>query len=588
MKYFLAFLMLCVSICASIAQSSFVDGTILAQIAAPAGGEGVAVGDFNNDGYDDFYVSYPEGSNLLYKNLGDGTFVEIGEAAGVAQSAAIDSRAAVWGDINNDGWIDLYVGNKFAPDELLLNLGNEKFEAITATANIFQLGHPKSVNMADVNADGYLDIYVSNFVGENVLYLNNGDLSFTDFTTTAGALDRGRAMGSIFFDYDKDGDLDLYLVHDGNEPNFLYQNDGTGRFTEVGVAAGVATASFGMGVDVGDVNNDGWLDIYITNLGSNFLLLNNGDGTFSDISATANIGDAGMGWGISFLDYDNDGWLDIYVSNDAQFSSFIYPNVLYHNQGDLTFEVMDYTQADIRLDRSYGAACTDFDLDGRQDILFVNKGDSEGLRLLKNEQARTAWLGLHLVGTVSNRDAVGAKIAITNAEGQTYYREVVAGQSWASQNSSIVHFGLGATSRIQALRVIWPSGEVTNFEINVINQFYTVLEDGSLYDGILYPAISTQTKSFITKTASFGLFPNPSNGIFALNFTTPMNAPFFIEVYDLLGRLIFQKKVRSTPATNIFEVSLAAAPLSTSGVWVRVFNEQFSLSKYMSIQNRTQ
>ncbi|MEN0046702.1 MAG: VCBS repeat-containing protein, partial [Bacteroidota bacterium] len=182
-------------------QSSFSDQTTLAQITAPAGGEGIAVGDFNNDGYDDFYVSFPENKNLLYKNKGDGTFVEVGEEAGVAQTAEIDTRTAVWGDIDNDGWLDLYVGNRISPDRLFLNLGNERFEEIGVAANIFSLGHPKSVNMADINADGFLDIYISNFVGENVMYLNNGDRTFTDFTLTSGALDRGRAMGNVFFDY---------------------------------------------------------------------------------------------------------------------------------------------------------------------------------------------------------------------------------------------------------------------------------------------------------------------------------------------------------------------------------------------------
>ncbi|MEM6699782.1 MAG: FG-GAP-like repeat-containing protein [Bacteroidota bacterium] len=563
-------------------QSSFSDQTTLAQITAPAGGEGIAVGDFNNDGYDDFYVSFPENKNLLYKNQGDGTFVEVGEEAGVAQTAEIDTRTAVWGDIDNDGWLDLYVGNRIAPDQLFLNLGNERFEEIGEVAGIFQLGHPKSVNMADINADGFLDIYISNFVGENVMYLNNGDRTFTDFTLTSGALDRGRAMGNVFFDYDKDGDIDLYLVHDGNEPNFLYQNDGTGRFTEVGQSAGVATASFGMGVDVGDINNDGWQDIYITNLGPNFLLLNNGDGTFSDISTTAKVDDFGMGWGVSFLDYDNDGWLDIYVSNDSQFSSFVYPNILYRNNGDLTFERIEEQNEISRIDRSYGAACMDFDLDGHKDVLFVNKETSEGVRLLKSEATANAWLGLKLIGTENNRNGVGAKVSIKDELGNEYYKEVIAGQSWASQNSNLLNFGLGSVDSIQELKVVWPSGTEDLYNVQNLNQFYTLIEGGALKNDIVYPEIVSSTPEIFKRTAHFELFPNPSDGNFNLTLKEAINAPFLIEIYDMAGKLLFRKEAPPTSPTLSIELSPELTG-SAKGLWIRLFNEQFSASQYLSI-----
>ncbi|RMG29226.1 MAG: VCBS repeat-containing protein, partial [Bacteroidetes bacterium] len=315
------------------AQPGFTDVSQKAGFLPLPGAEGIAVGDFNNDGYEDVYVSNTQSTNLLYQNQGDGTFVEVAGLLGLALEPDTDSRTALWGDINNDGWLDLYVGNKAAPDRLFLNLRGEAFEDISSQAGIFQDGHPKSVNMADVNADGFLDIYVSNFASENALLLNQGDTSFVNAIYWSGALDKGLAMGTVIFDYDKDGDPDLYLVHDGREPNLLYENDGTGRFMEVAARAGVNTQSFGMGVDIGDINNDGWMDIYIANLGPNILLLNNGDGTFANISQLAGVEDAGMGWGTNLLDYDNDGLLDMYVANDFDFSPHPYYNVLYRNAG---------------------------------------------------------------------------------------------------------------------------------------------------------------------------------------------------------------------------------------------------------------
>ncbi|MEM9837369.1 MAG: VCBS repeat-containing protein, partial [Bacteroidota bacterium] len=259
-------------------QAQFQDRSDLAGLAEQTNGETIAIGDYDNDGWEDIYLGFQQAKNQLWRNRGDGTFVNVADELGVALTAEARSKTAVWGDINNDGWLDLHIGNINAPDRLFLNNGAGGFTDITTLAGIGQLSHPLSVNFADLNQDGLLDIYVSNFLEENVYYLNNGNLSFTDATATAGLFDTGKSMGTIIFDYDRDGDPDVYLVHDGNEANYLYQNHGDGTFTEVGQASGTATESFGMGVDIGDINRDGWLDIYIANLFENILLQNNGDG----------------------------------------------------------------------------------------------------------------------------------------------------------------------------------------------------------------------------------------------------------------------------------------------------------------------
>ncbi len=398
-----------------ISQPFFSDQTVALGIETGPGAESVAVGDFNNDGWEDIYVGFFNRKNQLWQNLAGQGFVEVGASANVSLTENANTRSALWGDLDNDGFLDLYVGNKNSPDKLFRNNGDGTFSDISMAAGIFQIGHPQSVNMADVDGDGWLDIYVSNFSQQNILYHNNGDLTFTNQTLLAAVGDLAAAMGSIFFDYDKDGDVDLYLVHDQFSPNLLYQNDGAGYFTEVGAAAGVNTSSFGMGVDIGDINNDGWLDIYVTNLYPNFLLLNNTDGTFTNIFETAGVDDSGMGWGTSFLDFNKDGLLDIYAANDYAFSPF--RNVLFQNNGDLTFAKAQEGEAICNEYASYGTAAVDYNLDGNIDLLIANRDEGQGLQVFENAEYEQAWIGLKLIGVESNRQAVGARVELVDNQG---------------------------------------------------------------------------------------------------------------------------------------------------------------------------
>ena len=191
---------------------------------------GVAIGDFDQDNWEDVYVSLRDGANKLYRNLGNGAFQDVAAEAGVAYNQ--DTRVSTWADINNDGYPDLYLGNNDQPDMLYLNNGDGTFSEISWEAGIYNVAKPYAVLMADVNRDGFLDIYIANFKSENKLYLNNGNLTFSDYTYRSGALDMQNAMGSIFFDYDNDRDPDLFLTHDG-QAYILYENTGEGRFVDV-------------------------------------------------------------------------------------------------------------------------------------------------------------------------------------------------------------------------------------------------------------------------------------------------------------------------------------------------------------------
>ncbi len=555
-----------------LAQPNFTDVSKIAGIQVKGGAEGIAVGDFNNDGFEDFYVSFINNRNQLYRNNGDGSFTEMAESIGLALSDNTDTRTAVWGDINNDGWLDLYIGNKGSSDRLFLNLGNEKFQDISSSAEIYNKAHPKSVNMADINNDGFLDIYISNFGSENMMLLNMQNLSFRTVTNWSGALDRGSAMGSIFFDYDKDGDQDLYLVHDNMQPNFLYQNDGKGRFKEVGADAGVNTQSFGMGVDVGDINNDGWLDIYIANLGANILLLNNRDGTFSNISESCKVEDKGMGWGANFLDYDNDGRIDIYVANDFDFSPFPYRNVLYKNMGDLNFEIVEKGGAVSNEHQSYGTAYVDFNRDGHMDLLVVNRGDQEGVQLLQNAKTTNNWIAMKLIGIESNHQAIGATITLLDELGMTHYKEVIAGQSWESQSSSILHFGLGEATSIDSLSIQWPSGLQQSAKVGNLNKYYTIREGAQIEEGIEFDVLTSTKDLSLAASLALTVYPNPNRGEFTIDYYVEERQSVFLEVFDMTGRLIYSKVVEQPQ-------------IGKNSIPVRIANNKLkSLSQMVSIK----
>lgn len=547
------------------------------------GAQSVAIGDFDNDGNEDLFACFLNKKPQLWKNMGGSSFKEVTLHTGLIFHENANSITAIWGDIDNDGDLDLYVGNTKYPDMLFRNNGDETFTEISQQAGIFQVGQVQSVNMADVNNDGWLDIYVSNSLQENVLYLNNKNGTFSNNTLQSGALDSGRAMGSIFFDYDKDGDADLYLVHDGFEPNLLYQNDGTGHFKEVGATAGVNTASFGMGVDIGDVNNDTWPDIYVTNLGPNFLLMNKGDGTFFNISGITLTDDFGMGWGCTIFDFDNNGWQDIYVANDSHFSP--HPNVLYRNLGKLIFTKAETTGPVCNLMASYGTACFDFNLDGHTDLAVANRVVPEYLQLFKNTDQSDHWIGFKLIGVQSNRQAVGAKIRITDGKGILHYDELTAGNGWISQNSNLFHFGLGDATTIKKMTVFWPSGLQQNIDPLDIGKYYTIVEGQQPANGISFGATSPTKAPFYADEPDIKVFPNPNGGQFFIKIESqPSDSAHFIKIANPLGQPVFQKIIENPEGSEqIISVDLENVT-GAQMLLVEVFNKKTTLKKWVAIR----
>ncbi len=449
----------------------FADVTAEAGAGGRGWGMGCAVADYDNDGDVDLYVTY-WGANRLYRNRGDGRFEEQAAAAGVADESW--STSAAFGDLDADGLLDLYVANYLEFD--LENPPNE--------------GRP---------CTGYKGL--EGFCGPmgipgqpDLLYRNLGDGRFEDLSAAAG-IDRHwlPALGVVFADYDDDGDQDLYVAND-SEPNLLWRNDGGWALRETAALAGVAyseegRSQAGMGVDFGDVDNDGDLDLLVTNFSDdvNTLYRNLGDGTFEDATAASGLTGSVrplLGWSTALFDADNDGWQDLFVANGHLYpqleihpTGLRYPqrNLLYWNRGGRFREAGTESGSALAETRvSRGGAFGDYDNDGDVDLLVVNLNDRP--TLLRNEGGNAnAWLGIELEGTAGNRDGIGARVSVT-AGGRTQVQEVRRGYGYQSQNDGRLLFGLGSASQVEKVHIRWPSGGSQTMKAAGVRQYIKVRE----------------------------------------------------------------------------------------------------------------
>ncbi len=492
-------------------------------------GSGVIFLDYDGDSDQDVYLvnsaALPgflesfEPTNALYRNDGDGTFTDMTDQAGVGDRGYGFGGCAA--DYDNDGDVDLYVTN-FGPNVLYRNNGDGTFSDITAEAGVGDSRMSTSAAFADYDGDGYVDLYVANnaevpiatakqcrhgvvqvYCGpgqyegvSGVLYHNEGDGSFTDVTRQAGMYDEsGRQLGVVFSDYDDDGDMDVYIAND-TTPNWLYRNDGGGKFAEIGLISGVAVTpdarpEAGMGTDWGDYNRDGLMDIIVCNFQweSCRLLANQGNGFFEDRTFVSGLGEptySTLTFGTNFIDYDNDGYLDIFIANghvdpnieiiDKAGPTYAQHDQLFRNNGDRSYtEVSE--QAGLRHLRPMvgrGSAAADFDNDGDLDILVGNNNQQP--MLLRNDGGnRNNWLSIKTVGSRSNRDGIGARITVTTGD-LIQVEEVRAGSSYLSQNELRVHFGLGHRAVVENVEIRWPSGTVQMLTDVQANQFLVVEE----------------------------------------------------------------------------------------------------------------
>lgn len=514
------------------AQVGFADVSAESGINNLGSNHGVSFGDINNDGLEDMYIVVRESGvpNKLYLNRGNLEFEEIAESAGVNSLGA--TTAAVWGDINNDGFLDLYVGNTDSPNTLYLNNGDLTFENITVSAGVGAPFDPRSVQFVDVDNDGFLDIYVHNFNTENLLYKNNQDNTFEDVTMASGALNIDAAMGTIFFDMDGDGDQDLYALNDGGT-NVLFENMGEGRFEDISAGSGLDFHCSCMGVDFGDLDQDGDYDLYVTNYGVNFLFENNGDGTFTDKGDYFEVNDHGMGWSTFWFDFDNDGDQDIYLANHEFISSR--PNMLYQNDGGSSFEFISDGSNIESPYASFGSASADVNNDGYPDMVVANWGRTARNQLFVNENQEGNSVLIKAIGTVSNTSAIGTTISI-RAGDKVQMDQVTGATGYASQNSLILHFGLGDIEMIDELTIKWPSGIEESYTNLSVNKYITVTEDEDV-------VISDLNRPVVTGIEAQELeivhsYPNPFSISTFIPINVSLGSSVRLEVYSVSGERV--------------------------------------------------
>jgi hypothetical protein len=521
----------------------------------------------------------------MFRNRRDGTFEDVTAAWGL--SGLDGASVGAFADYDNDGWKDLFISRTFQPNQLFHNEGPDaagqfRFRDVTAESGIGADCCTTVASWADYDNDGDLDLYVGRYMdpridipttfyarnGEpNQLYRNDGNGRFANVTEEAGVGDTGLCLGSVFGDYDDDGDADLYVVNDFGRST-LFRNDGDGTFTDVTVETGTLAYGAGMSASFSDYDNDGRLDIYTADIRSehawfaekptvmrymanswrqgvwksdmplyfqifrqsgfgfvgvfqemamgNHLLRNQGDGTFEEVTWKANANPVGWFWGSVFADFDNDGWKDVYSANgwvynepDTEIELEFLNNVVgsqaeyktgrffdprhfgtrsWHgwernrhllNNGDGTLREIGRAAGTDLLTNSRGVAVADFWNRGALDIAIAASADRHAL--LRNEVGPARrWLQVELTGTKSNRDAVGARVTV-RAGGKSQMQEVVLGDSYASQSSLRLHFGLGTVDKVDELTVRWPaSGTVQTFRDVPAGRIVQITEGGDL------------------------------------------------------------------------------------------------------------
>lgn len=584
-------------------------------------GGGAAFFDADNDGDDDLYLTSGRLVDHFYLNNGDGSFTLNTEAAGFQGTDYYYTTGVATADVDNDGYKDLFVytwrddDGGLSRNLLYRNNGDGTFTedwpfpADTA----FAIG----ATFLDYDLDGWLDLYVINYVEtagfiydggtvvgfdhdcwDNRFYHNNGDGTFTERGAEVGLDDTGCALATAATDYNSDGDMDLYIANDFGEwiqPNKLYNNNyPDDSFTEVAEGRGADLPMYGMGIAIGDIDQDLDFDYYVTNFGRNEMIRNN-DGYFTNITEECGAGDQWVvedtsltvGWGTAFIDIDNDTDLDLYVSNgyvpSPGFlpSTFFQNDKLFLNEGDLPFQDVGEAYGITNRWVSRGMSYSDFDNDGDIDIVSVVLNapmNDEGWATIfyRNEAGnQNNWLEVKLEGVEANRDAYGSKV-IVYADDKALLREVDGGSSHASHPSSRLHFGLGDATVVDSIKVIWTGGQRTQLVYdNGINQLVEIREDTTIANvvvGIEEPSIEVDQ--------ALRLAPNPAQQQVTLSWegiSTPEVRS--VQFFTAAGQLAMEH----TAGLNTQQINVDVSELPTGIYFVLVRTRNGAISRKLVI-----
>lgn len=495
-------------------------------------GGGVSFVDFDGDGWDDITLSSEEDKEIYFFKNQQGTFSRVN--LGITDT--FETKQILWVDYDNDGDKDLFVTSITGLNKFYENNGSLVFTDISASSGLFTSNlYSYGAAFGDIDNDGDLDIFITNRDvttknQRNYLYLNDSN-NFIDITESAGLfLGNELSFCASFFDYNNDGYQDIYVSSDKyTKINRLYKNKGDLTFEDVSESSGAGMAIDAMSTTIEDYNNDGWQDIYVTNTsGGNYHLRNNGDGTFTNVAEALGTAFYSIAWGASYLDAENDGDLDLYVSGMLTGSDERLPSAFYENQNGI-FSIPENAGFENDNKISFANALGDIDNDGLADIIVMNDTDLPFLWKNKSVGANN-WLKAKLQGTQSNRDGIGSTIEISS-NGKKQYRYTLCGEGYLGQNSSYEFFGLQDAINIDYIKVTWLSGTVDIINNVQPNQSITIVEG----EGIKLQETSD----------SIGLvvYPNPSeNGIFNIN-VEQLEVATKLEVFNVTGQNVLNKEL---------------------------------------------
>jgi hypothetical protein len=570
-KTFLLILII-ISISVSNSQNYFQKITSGPLVTDLSYGSGCAWGDYNNDGKLDLIVTAyndygPSGYPLLYQNMGSGNFLKITNSP-IVNNSLQNTLACVWGDYNHDCKLDLFISTGTnQPDLLYKNLGGGNFERITTGSIVNTNGHSGGCCWTDYNRDGFLDLLVVQH-GNNLLYKGNPDGTFTQITSGPIVTDIGTHRRAAWGDYNNDHYPDLYVTNFNNENDNLYLNNKNGTFTKITSGAIVNSGGYGSGCAWGDYNNDGWLDLVVTNGGyQNFLYKNNKNGTFTKISSGPVVTDVGAGFGCNWGDIDNDGDLDLFIANN-----YNQVNFLYRNEGNDVFTKVTNEPVVTDVGSSVGSTFGDYNNDGKLDLFVVNQGyngPAENDCLYKNTGAVPYYLIIKVYGGIGTR----VKLRIGD---RVQIREVSGGNGCSSQDMLWLHFGLGYLAgqdnpTVDSVIVDWNDGYrqiATNVAINQEIQFEGIL--GVNNSGAEIP------QSYSLKQN----YPNPFNPSTTILYSLPQKSTVKLTVYDVFGKEVMTLVNDIQPAGE-HTIMFDGANLASGIYFYKLSTEKFTETKKM-------
>ncbi len=579
-------------------------------LGLPAQG-GAAWFDFDGDLDEDLYLTGGMLPDALFRNDGTGSFINVTQSAGFEiLDTSVYTMGVVTGDIDNDGFREVFITTEdHNLNYLFYNNGDGTFTDISVSAGVAQGGNSASAAFGDYNLDGFLDLYVTNWCVEftegqvdtfptiqNYFYVNNGNLTFTE-VSEALEIDNsdGCSLAVTFTDYDDDGDMDIFLANDfgfmeGNSSNRLYKNlYPLNGFEDVSVETNMDVGIFGMGVAIGDYDENGRLDYYVTNGGPDRLFRNDGN-DFSDQLVAAgieyllspclnpNIFRENYGWSCGFLDFNNDSYLDLFVANGDIGVHYPRPclnecKLFQNNAANGTFTDVSQQMGVADDYMSRGAAIADYDLDGDLDILLCMSDTTVGnhkVRLFNNELTGMNWIVIRPEGVTGNRDAFGSRVEVM-FQGRHLIREVDGGSGFNSHHSSQVHFGLGTTTLIDTLRVTWMGGGMDEYYDVPVNQYLNLIEQSNLV------SISQSSPEEFSND-NFIVSPNPiSEANFSVSLNLIENKTIDLKLVGTRGRVLYSfLKSKTVERNETLKLSLPRnikagmyqLQLSGDNVWV--------------------